>query len=400
MLKFTSTDIDNLLYSALRSNKHFKVRQKSYLKRGLQLVYLYITVPSKKYPLRKKTILNYLNKTYIDFTGVDLSEEFKFDLEESQLKPLYIVELLLIISFLLNVKFLQKFLFRIASNVTFRTIKTRTIESLICGHPDLLISFLGYCLKMYNKEVITVQHGIYNISSYEVLWWEKEVATKVIVYGEDFKNLYVSQRVKEENVIIGNPYFGSVITSSDTGCADLQLKNKKVIFLGQQLYKISESVFSGYNNFLHNFILYFEQFGVEIVYKPHPREDINKSLSSSNIEKLTIYNKRGKPRDLYQDFDFYYSVNSSILIELYLQKKICFQVEIPIDDFSYDDFKDYTGIPLVNIHTLDEHLNYDYKFYYDRSYLNIQKEHNKYMVKLISQILKETQSERQMSHSV
>lgn len=384
-----------MLFSALRSKRHFKVRQKSYFKRALQLIYLYLTVPAKKYNKNQKVILNYLDSSYIDFSYAEF-RHCKFDLEEGQLKPLFVAEFLIITAFLCNVKFVQRLLFKAASRITSGVIKTRNIEGLVCGHPDLLISFFGYCLKNHHKEVITIQHGIYNISSYKVLWWEREVATKVILYGEVFKNLYISQGVKEENIIIGNPYFGSVLNASDRINTHLQFKHKKVIFLGQQLYKISESVFTGYNEFLSDFILFYKNKGIEIFYKPHPREDIHKSLNPSNISKLKIYEEQGKTRELFNDFDIYYSVNSSILIELYLQKKICFQVEIPISDFNYDNFGEYTGIPLVNITNLHKHLQVEeYKFYYNPSYLNIRKDYNKYMVDLINGILSNGQQIKQ-----
>ncbi|QED36519.1 hypothetical protein FK178_01780 [Antarcticibacterium arcticum] len=388
MIKFSHSDINNLLYSALRSKKHLRIRRKSYFKRALKLIYLYLTVSADKYPTNKKIILNYLNKSYIDFSDIRLKEDFKFDLKESQVKPLFIVEFLLIISFLLNVQFIHKILFNAAARITINVIKTRNIQSVICGHPDLLISFMGFCLKECQKEVITIQHGIYNLTSYEVLWWEKEVATKIILYGEDFKDLYISQGVRREKIFIGNPYFGSIINPIDNKNVNLLFRNKKVIFLGQQLYKISDSVYEGYNDFLNNFILFFEHMNVEVFYKPHPREELNKSLSPSNFSKLKIFRGKGKPKELYSDFDFYYSVNSSILIELYLQRKICFQVDIPIDDFNYDIFKDYTGIPLVNINNLQEHLHSkEYSFFYDPSYLNIRQDYNKYMVDLIYRII-------------
>lgn len=388
MIKFSHSDINNLLYSALRSKKHFKIRRKSYFKRALKLIYLYFTVGTTKWPREKKIILNYLNSSSLDFSDNRFKEEYIFDLKESQLKPLFIVEFLIIISFFFNVKFIQKILFSTAGRITNKVIKTRNIEFLLCGHPDLLISFLGFCLKECQKEVITIQHGIYNLTSYEVLWWEKEVATTVIVYGEDFKNLYIAQGVKKENIILGNPYFGSLITPNQNEETHLKFIHNRVIFLGQQLYKISDSVFSSYNEFITRFFDFYENRGVEVYYKPHPREDINKSLSPSNLSKLRIYREKGKPEELFNDFDFYYSVNSSILIELYLQRKICFQVDIPIDDFNYDIFKDYTGIPLVNTSNLQEHLySKEYSFYYDPSYLNIKKDHNKYMLDLIYGII-------------
>ena len=150
-------------------------------------------------------------------------------MKESQLKPLFIVEFLLIISFLLNVQFIHKILFNAAARITINVIKTRNIQSVICGHPDLLISFMGFCLKECQKEVITIQHGIYNLTSYEVLWWEKEVATKIILYGEDFKDLYISQGVRREKIFIGNPYFGSIINPIDNKNVNLLFRNKKVI---------------------------------------------------------------------------------------------------------------------------------------------------------------------------
>lgn len=390
-MKISNEEIDNLLYSAIRSKKHLRVRRKSYFIRALQLIYLYFSVKGKKYiPNNKKVVLNYLNKTYIDFSKIEEDQDFKLDLEESQIKPLYFAEFFLIISFLINFKIVQRFFLIRSANIIFYLIKSRNIEMLICGHPDLLISHLGYCLNKSNKEVVTVQHGIYNLSSYEVLWWEKEVATTIFLYGRDFMNLYISQGVSPDKVKLGTPYFGSTFNQIDKKPVKLKLENQRVIFLGQQLYKISDSVFDGYNNFIAHLIEYYKERQVEVFYKPHPREDIRKSLTSVNISNLNFYNNGGKSDNLFSTFDIYYSVNSSILIELYLQKKICYQVDIPIDDFEYDNFDKFTGIPLVDIQTLGKELqNENYYFYYSPDYLNIQSKNNQYMVNQVNKMAEE-----------
>lgn len=384
-MKISDNDIDNLLYSAIRSKKHLRVRRKSYFKRALQLIYLYISVNNlKQFPKNKKVVLNFLNNSYIDFNEFKKNDEYEFNLEESQLKPLYIAEFIIIVAFLLNFKIVQRLLLHISTKIIFNLIKSRRIEALICGHPDLLISFLGVCLKTSNKQVITVQHGIYHLTSYKVLWWEKEIATSIIVYGEEFKNLYISQGVLPEKIEIGTPYFNSSFNLGKVEIVTPEIKNNKVIFLGQQLYKISEMVFDGYNEFISVLIAYFVNKEIEVFYKPHPREDILKSLTKANIDALNFYEKDGKPEDLYNNFDLYFSANSSILIELYLQKKICYQVDIPIEDFEYDNFKKYTGIPMVNIETLGRNLEVShYQFHYNPDYLNIQHNNNKYMINLI-----------------
>ena len=384
--------IDNLLYSAIRSDKHLMVRKKSYFKRALQLIYLYGSVKKKKYfPENRKVVLNYLDKSYIDFKDFEGSQKYKFDLETSELKPLYIAELLIIAAFLLNFKKAQRFFLNASINIIVNLIKSRKIEALICGHPDLLISFLGFCLEKEKKEVITVQHGIYSLSSYEVLWWEKEIATTIIVYGQEFKELYITQGVQPEKVKLGTPYFNSSFNQRESQCVKPNIIKGKVIFLGQQLYKISDMVFDGYNEFISSLINYYENREVEVYYKPHPREDIQQSLTSANISALKIYEKEGKPEDLYNNFDLYFSVNSSILIELYLQQKICYQVDITIGDFEYDNFKNFTGIPMVNIQTLANKLEIEkYHFHYSPDYLNIQLNYNEYMVNLVKGLIEKS----------
>lgn len=388
MLKVEGHEVKNLLYSAIRSKKHLTERRKAYFRRAISIFYLFFLTKSGQ-NRSDIPILNFLGPSYLDFDEEDTKKDLKVTNVNEQ-KTLLISELLLIFSFFLNIRFLQKILLAWAQNIVFKFIKRNNVKVLIAGHPDLLISFLGFCMKKLDKKIVTVQHGIYNLSSYNVLWWEKEVASTIILYGESFAKLYESQGVDPTKILIGNPYFGSSFNSYEKLETEIRFNKKRVIFLGQQLYKISDSVFKGYNNFLSMLIDFYQTKGVQVYYKPHPREDCSQSLSPKNLKYLKFYKEKGKSDELFLDFDIYYSVNSSILIEIYLKKKICFQVDVPINDFTYDRFYEYTGIPLVSKDSLESHLNInEYLFFYASNYLNIAKEPKKSMVNLITRLIKD-----------
>ena len=338
----SNNDIDKILYSAIRNKTHLKIRRKSYFRQALKLLYLVIF----KYPDKPKlnqnysTVLNDLPQKQYDFQGFKVNN-IRLNYNYPEFKSLFFIEILLNIAFLVNIKLFQHFLFLISKIQVLKFISKYNVTALLCGHPTILMTFIAYYLNLHNKEVITVQHGVYSLTSYKVLWFEKNLATKIIVYSEMFKNLYNSQGINAGKIYIGTPDFKHNFKQNKTDILIVSenLKNSKIIFLGQQLYKISNQVFEVYNDFLARLIEYYKEKNIHLYYKPHPRENIQESLNSENIEKIVLFNNKDS---LFENFDIFYSVNSSLLLEAYLQKKICYQAEIPISDLKYDFFNTHT----------------------------------------------------------
>lgn len=396
--KFSNTDINNILYSAIRNKSHLNIRKKTSVLVVGKILFTFfknLSKKNKKYSNSlNSSILNFLPKQYVDLKNLK-SEGVSIDLMKHQNKYISSLEGLLNLAFLINYKPFQKLIFQASHRLFQKLVNKEKLDYLICGHPTVVATFIGFCLKKIGneKKVITLQHGIYNLNDYKVLWFEKEVATHVIVYGAYFKELYKSQGVWENNIIIGNPYFKSEVDVNEKGDVPMQLTKKKVLFLGQQFYKVFPGIFEPYNQAISNLIDFLHLKDIEIYYKPHPREDIQNSLGENNISKLKFFEERNDSNSFLNGFDIYYSVNSTLLLETYLQKKMCFQLDIQFD-IKLDKFFNYSGIPLIDSKNLNNHLDHEiYEFYYDSKYLNISDSPHYSTLKIISNIIDAKENE-------
>jgi hypothetical protein len=386
--KFSDTEINKILYSGIRNSNHHKIRRKGFIRKILKTAYILLLKHPKRHLHNniQGSILN--DAPQKDWVPNDSQlKVLIFNENKEEVRPLLYIEMLLLFSFLFNVKILQKIIFRIAETKALNLIKNRNIEHLICGHPTILMTFIGFYLAKLDKNVITLQHGIYNLNEYKVLWFEKNIATHVIVYGYYFKELYQSQGVNEKNIIIGNPYFKSEIGVKERITLPLEIKNKKAVFLGQQFYKVCPNIFQSYNTVMSDLADFLIKKNIELYYKPHPREDIRKSLSEENISKINFFRDNKDSDYFLNEFDLYYSINSTLLLETYLNKKICFQLNISYN-INLDKFNKYSGIPFVDSENLNKHLDQkNFEFYYDPKYLNISQTPRDSGLKIISKIL-------------
>ncbi len=389
----TNALINSILYGALRNEKHRKIRVQGYfrnsIKLGLNLIF--------KRPVydesASKVILNFLSPKFINFKCKQWNQDiyaYRVNFDNKLFREIYLIEFLINICFLINLKPLQRFLFRINSKLFDNYLQENNVEGLICGPATILTTFLGYRLKQKGKQVIIFQHGIYQLSSYKVEWYEKEVMTKILVWGEYYKELYLNQGVESSKMEIISPYFSNDIFQYEKVILSLS-SIKSILFIGQQLNKVSEHVFEPYNNFISKLIDFYSSLGKDIIYKPHPREKVEDTLTKENFTRLKFYNSKMAP---VENFDIFYSVNSTLLVELYLKKKICFQILISIDDLPYDDFSDYTGIPALEINNISQHLpEAHYSFFYDTKYLNIWENYDKQIIHKLESIIHKTKEE-------
>jgi len=385
---FNDTEINNILYSTIYNQDHLKLRRKLYKRAIPKLVYVVLFKGNKiSDPRPEYSLLNYLPKKYIDFSDVEKKiPKIEFDLETSAFKAVKIISLLLYIAFLLNFKPIQKLIFKLTLSKTLKLIHDYNLNILLCGHPTLTATFIGFCLRMDSrKKVITYQHGIYNLSKYKVLWFEKYIASKIIVFGSYFKDLYMEQGVINEKITIGNPFFKSKFLQNEKNNISVNFPNKQVLFIGQPFYQSEEEVFESYNKSILSLIDVCEAKNIVCYYKAHPREDINKSLNKRNLSKLKIFSDNIHSKAFSNDFDIYYSFNSTLLLEVYLDGKICYQLNLP--GLKLDKFSVYTGIPYIDSTNLSDHLdNKSYEFHIDSGYLNLTSEPK---LKLLNNILAE-----------
>lgn len=384
---FSNTIIDQILYSGIRNKHHLKIRKNGYFRHLLKLTFLLFY--RKRKDLKTNSCRNIINfipspnfQAYRNFLPANTS------FVNTEDKSLLWIEWYLTLAFLVDYKPLQRKLFSKSGNISHRFIKEYNIEILICGHPTFFITFLSYILNNQKKKVVTIQHGIYNLNFYQVLWFEKEIATHIIVYGNYFKDLYISQSVVENNLIVGSPYFESDNFNSKTKSIKINLIKGRAVFIGQQLYKVNSSIFEIYNEVLSAIYHNLKSKGIDFFYKPHPRENIEKSLDLENRRNFKIYNNKNK-KIFWEDFDIFLSANSSLLLESYLQRKICFQVELPNPEMAFDNFSNYTGIQLIKVNQIkDFPFEGNYDFYCDDDYLNLVEKPVKSLLLIIADLLK------------
>lgn len=386
--------IDNILYGNLRNPQHFNSRRKGFFKAFLKLLFQLITVKPKFTSERKPVLINTLSPEILNMQNTEWNERIigkKMSFEDGLFRPLYVIDLLLMLSFLVNLKPFQKFIFSTNEKIFKRFMKKNEVVGLVCGPATILACFLAYYLKKEKKEIICIQHGIYPLESgYKVEWFEKDLMTRNFVWGQKYKEMFVDQGVDSKKIDITSPFFENKI--DETKKIPLkQEKIKRVLFVGQPINKVSNQVKGPYNLFIENLINYFKKKGVKVTYKEHPRELSKENLTPSNYNGLEFFDNEA---DKIEDFDICYSVNSTLLIEIYLKKIKCFQADIIVPDYKYDDFQKYTGIPFLKTEDISGHLDREsYLFHVDSDYLNFWENYNQRMAKEVMSRMSDSKSE-------
>jgi hypothetical protein len=172
--------------------------------------------------------------------------------------------------------------------------------------------------------IVEIQHGIYSD--------KKMVPGKyvdyVFVWGTYFKNLYLKSKLKQDSEIrvLGYPY-------------SLQQEkpiqyNKRVVYLGQKLELYGESFFNTKKDTLNNLNSLCRDLGLELIYRPHPSEDLN--FLKLNLPGVKFTPNGETLEDTLKNNDIFLAFNSTALTEAALNSKISIQLKnysIPVDDF-------------------------------------------------------------------
>jgi hypothetical protein len=363
-------DVSNILYSNIRNKKHKYIRSKGYRKHLLRLIYSFILGNNRvNFSKSKDSILNFVSSKYYNLDI--LSSQFNIISSDyaATNRWLILIDILLTIAFIIEIRVIQKFLLNISLNILETQMSKYNYKSMICNHPDLLCTFIGFVFNKTNRKVITIQHGIYQLSSYRVLWFEKYLCSHIVVWGRLFKNLYAQQGIPNDKIIIGAACL--TYKKNNLDLLDSRYHELKPVIIGQQLNKISDAVFYSYNSFISKLIKFYLVRGKKLSYRPHPRENVNDTLSNENIDSLIILERIDQVLFI-ESYNVFYSVASTLLVETFLNKKVSFQMGIEIDDLKYDEFRKYTGIPFVKESDIPKHMDaFDFSFSYDNNYLNI-----------------------------
>lgn len=171
-----------------------------------------------------------------------------------------------------------------------------------------------------NIPVVQIQDGIYQ-SCYPLIHGRK--SDYVFVWGEYFKELYISQEIKEtSNVkILGYPHTFNVNTPQPS----MDKKQKLTIYyFGQNMEELN-------NKFLDIKIKtiiclndFFKSKGYSFIYRPHPKDDIK--LLGENLPYIEFSPKSEKLEDTFIKGDLFIAFDSTALVEASLKGKYTIQL--------------------------------------------------------------------------
>jgi len=171
---------------------------------------------------------------------------------------------------------------------------------------------------------VEIQHGIY--SDKKIV--PGKYADYVFVWGDYFKNLYLKSKMKQnrEIKVLGYPY--SIKEENNLEYT------KKIVYLGQNLELYGNSFFDTKKETLKQLNRFCIQLGFELVYRPHPSEDLN--FLKMNLPGVKFSPEGEKLEDAIKHYDIFIAFNSTALAEAVLNSKIGLQLKnykIPADDF-------------------------------------------------------------------
>jgi hypothetical protein len=382
--------IQEILYSEVKNATHLRSRRVHYLallaKSGFKWLRHRVLSGNASLPC-EQSLLNFLSKSKTD--APVLRERYNFiyrnDSRQGYLtRQLIAIEIGLLLAFLTGTPaFKRRLLLRCQVRMQ-KLLQGYHFAGFLCGHPDLLSRFIGYAFREADKHVVTMQHGIYQLSSYKVLWFEKTLATKIIVWGEAFKDLYIRQGVGAAALVIGAPNLSFV---ADRNPEVNALEEIRPVVIGQPFYKYHARGKSMYNDWIAQLIDFFAARNITLTYRPHPRERVKHSLEERNLKRVKLdYNNRPAFMEAYTVF---YSITSTLLVEVFLNRKRAVQFDVDIDGKVYDRYANYLNMPTVTLDQLDTHLSLlsPYNFSFENGYLNLVKDSKGYNAQVLAEAL-------------
>ena len=383
--------IQEILYSEVKNATHLSSRRIHYLglllRSGVKWMSYLIFGGNTERPGKKRYLLSFLSKHKID--APELWERYDVIFRNDKRykyfsRHLIAVEIRLLMAFLMgSPDFKRRLLVRCQERMQ-ALLQRYEFTGFLCGHPDLLTRFVGVVFHNQGKHVVTMQHGIYQLSSYKVLWFEKALATKILVWGEAFKELYARQGVPEQALVVGAPNLSFVPDRSVEAGEPSEIKP---VIIGQPFYKYHARGKEMYNRWITEMIVFFKAKGVTLTYRPHPRESVKSSLTSDNLKRVAL--DASNRRVFMERYSVFYSITSTLLIEVFLNRKRAVQFDIDIDGKVYDRYAEYMQMPTITLDQLDTHLASlkDYNFAYQEGYLNLVKDHHSYNVSVLVEAL-------------
>jgi len=207
-------------------------------------------------------------------------------------------------------------------NFTIELFKRTSPKFLIVSNDSLFIErFLIYCAREAGIQTICIQHGIFQKKSNPILL-DGKYADFMYTWSRKQKDLLRSGSSTSELKILGYPF---QILASEKFTMDYD--TSKICILGQPWENYDRKLGEKKKQIFGKVVSQF----LDIAYKPHPAEnDLN--YFPDNVSVFT-----GSLSEAILEYDYFFSITSTALIEVSLAKKIA--IQLYDEDFPSDVFE-------------------------------------------------------------
>jgi hypothetical protein len=225
-------------------------------------------------------------------------------------------------------------------------LSTNNFQSFIYDTPSTLNNLIAYYFKQQNKPVIYLQHGIYQLNNYKVDDTTKTLASSYVVWGEQFKELFIKNGIDEKQVRV------ACINKPVYKAPKARMENT-VCFLGLPLMKFNSHVKEEILNIICKTYYACLKNNLSFVYKPHPMEEVahTKLLLAERLVKPTFLPVGESFEKSLTCYEYFVGLYSTSLIEATLHGRRSLQVMM--SSKSYDDFERLGICPSVYLKQSD-----------------------------------------------
>ena len=186
--------------------------------------------------------------------------------------------------------------------------------------------------KRLHIPTISVQHAMYDLNT---PLFECNVADYILVWGEDFKDMYIEQNVRkpEDVYVLGYPNF---IKKSEN-------KREKddsytVCYLGQDIEKYNKNLLDVKSKIINDVRRICEKLELKFIYRPHPGESIK--LLSEILPGVQLTPKKEKLEEVFDKADIFISFSSTSLIEAAMRSMVALQLmNYPILSDNFEELR-------------------------------------------------------------
>jgi len=208
---------------------------------------------------------------------------------------------------------------------------------------DLLFleRFLIFLFRYNSTKIITLQDGILFDSKKDTIpfkvWLSQKISDIFLVWGRYFYKM-IKKYYKKDSYILGYPHELLKFQKKKV------LKKHSICLIGQDYENYSYQLGLRKKKILENVASILKNFGFKVCYKPHPGE----KLIPKNVKIINL-----SPTDTLKNFDIFIGINSTMLLEASMLKKISIQIEsnyfakLPVETCYSISYRNIHKLPIL-----------------------------------------------------